>query len=107
LCQEGNQLQSLAYLYFHKKKANHTHWTGCWLDTKAILNVTKKKSSTLASEMTSIPCCFVEQMQGFVIKKTVKQHSKHTSNHDTYHCLGPRIPKKLTSNYGVTGEGKI
>ena len=37
----------------------------------------------------------------------VQEHSQHTHKHDTYHFLGPHIPKKLTSNYGIAGKGKI
>ena len=105
---KDDQLPSLATFTPTKKKATHTHWAGCWLVTKAILDMLpKRKVHTSHQKFLSIPYCFVEQMQGFVIKKMVQEHSQHTSNQDMYHFFGPHIPKKLISNYGVAREGKI
>ena len=60
LYHEGDQLPSLASL---KKKTAHTHWTGCWLDTKAILDMLPKwKVHTSHQKFLSIPYCFVEQL---------------------------------------------
>jgi hypothetical protein len=103
---EGDQLHSLATFTPPPlpKKTTHNNWKGCSLATKAILDkLPKRKFHTSQQKFLSIPYCFVEQMRGFVLKEMVQEHSQHTSNHDMYHCLGPHISKKLTSNYG---EGK-
>lgn len=106
LYHEGDQLPSLA-TFTQKKLPILTGQGVGWIPKLFWLCYQKRKVHTLHQKFLSIPYCFVEQMQGFVIKKMLQQHSQHTSNHDTYHCLGPHIPKKLTSNYGVAGKGKI